>query len=67
VVADAGTGGRIEGMDDDRMSCAVVTHDVENQTITIDFGDVCTGPNGVTRSGMIIINYDGRRFVPGSS
>lgn len=66
-VADAGTGGRIEGMDDDRMSCAVVTHDVENQTITIDFGDGCTGPNGVTRSGMIIINYDGRRFVPGSS
>ncbi len=65
-VADGGIGGRIAEMDDERMRCAVVTHDFENKEIVIDFGDGCTGPNGVTRSGKIIINYDGRRFVPGS-
>lgn len=64
--ATAGSGGKIAGMDDERTKCAVVTHDQENQIITIDFGDGCTGPHGVTRSGKIIINYDGQRFVPGS-
>jgi hypothetical protein len=67
--SDGGSGGRVEGngMNDDRMKCAIVTHDHENQVITIDFGEGCEGPNGVTRSGIIIINYDGRRFIPGSS
>lgn len=66
IVADGGVGGRIAGMDDERMRCAVVTHDLENNEIIIDFGDGCTGPHGVTRAGKIIINYQGRRFVPGS-
>ena len=66
VVAEGGVGGRIAGMDDERMRCAVVTHDLENNEIIIDFGDGCTGPHGVVRSGKIIINYQGRRFVPGS-
>jgi hypothetical protein len=65
--ADGNSGGRIDGMDDERMSCAIITHDHENQIITIDFGDGCEGPNGVVRSGIIIINYDGRRFTPGST
>lgn len=66
-VAEGGSGGRVTGFKDDRCNCAEVTHDKENQIITIDFGDGCAGPNGVVRSGKIIINYDGRRFVPGSS
>jgi hypothetical protein len=66
AVAEGGIGGRVTGFEDDRCQCAVVTHDKENQVITIDFGDGCTGPNGVVRSGKIIINYDGQRFVPGS-
>ncbi len=65
-IADGGTGGRITDHNDERCGCAEVTHDQENQTITIDFGDGCEGSNGVFRSGKIIIKYNGRRFVPGS-
>ena len=65
-IAEGGIGGRITNIEDKRCHCAIVTHDHENQVITIDFGEGCTGPNGVTRSGKIIINYDGHRFVPGS-
>ena len=66
LIAEGGVGGRITSVDDERCHCAVVTHDHENHVITIDFGDGCTGPNGVVRSGKIIINYNGYRFVPGS-
>ena len=67
-IAEASTGGRIDGNGhDDRCGCAEVTHDKDAQLIIIDFGDGCAGPNGVVRSGKIIINYDGRRFIPGSS
>ena len=66
IIAEGGIGGRVTGFDDDRCNCAVVTHDHENHVITIDFGDGCFGPNGVFRSGKIIINYSGYRFVPGS-
>lgn len=37
--------------------CAVITHDEVNKTITIDFGDGCTGPYGRERRGKIIIQY----------
>jgi hypothetical protein len=68
AIAEASQGGRLDaGGHDDRCSCAEVTHDKENQIITIDFGEGCTGPNGVERSGKIIIQYDGRRFLPGST
>jgi hypothetical protein len=66
IIADGGIGGRITGMDDDRVHCAVITHDKENNVITIDYGDGCFGPHGVFRAGKIIINYSGKRFVPGS-
>ncbi len=66
-IAESNSGGRIASIDDDRCQCAVITHDTENHTITIDFGDGCVGPNGVVRSGIIFITYDGRRFVPGST
>ncbi len=65
-IAEGNTGGRIANVEDDRCRCAEVTHDKENNTITIDFGDGCKGPNGVVRSGIIFITYHGRRFVPGS-
>jgi hypothetical protein len=68
AITEASTGGRVDGKGhDDRCSCAEVTHDKENQIITIDFGEGCTGPNGVVRSGKMIITYDGRRFIPGST
>jgi len=66
-ITESSSGGRIASVDDDRCHCAEITHDKENKTITIDFGDGCTGPNGVVRSGIIFITYTGPRFVPGSS
>lgn len=35
-------------------------------TITIDFGDGQTDPRGVIRKGVIVVNYQGLRFLPGS-
>ena len=66
--SDGSIGGRTSGRGmDERASCATVTHDTEAKTITIDFGEGCEGPYGVTRSGIIFISYTGKRFVPGSS
>lgn len=49
-------------------SCATITRDSINQTITIDFGSGCTGRDGRTRSGKILIQYSGGGyFDPGSS
>ncbi len=65
--SDGSIGGRTSGNDvDNRLQCAIVTHDKEAKTITIDFGDGCTGPHGVVRSGIIFITYTGKRFIPGS-
>ncbi len=58
--------GRTATGHDDRLLCANVIHDSENQTITIDFGDGCEDPRGRVRSGIINISYTGRRFQPGS-
>lgn len=65
---DDGTLGGREQMDEtDRLTrCANVTHNKEEMTITIDFGDGCEGPDGKIRSGIIFITYTGRLFIPGS-
>ncbi|MEQ9422804.1 MAG: hypothetical protein RJQ09_00195 [Cyclobacteriaceae bacterium] len=52
--------------DSELLECAEVTHDEENQTITIDYGDGCEGRRGRMRSGKIIITYTGRSLEPGS-
>jgi len=65
--SDGTAGGREQIDPTDRMTrCASVTHDKEAMTITIDFGDGCTGPDGKVRSGIIFITYTGRLFIPGS-
>lgn len=46
--------------------CAQRNHDFANKTITIDFGDGCTGPRGRVRKGKIIITYTGRLLEPGA-
>ncbi|XOV94236.1 MAG: hypothetical protein ACFHWX_05930 [Bacteroidota bacterium] len=51
---------------DDLLDCAEVTKDTVNHIITIDFGDGCEGPNGVVKSGKVIIEYDGRMHESGS-
>ncbi|MEO0311100.1 MAG: hypothetical protein RIQ89_757 [Bacteroidota bacterium] len=47
-------------------SCATVTRDTVNRTITIDFGSGCTGLDGRTRSGQILISYTGSYFTTGT-
>ncbi len=64
--AEASSGARTNQHRDHRFECAEITHDSENKTITIDFGDGCEGLNGRVRSGKIIITYTDFRFVPGS-
>lgn len=49
------------------LSCAVVTRDTVNRILTIDFGSGCTGNDGRTRSGQVIIQYNGHYFDPGFS
>lgn len=57
-------GGRTER--DLLLECAEVIHDEENQTVTIDYGDGCEGPNGRIRRGQVIIEYNERRLIPGA-
>ncbi len=78
---NATNGGRIaEGVrviivNDPRLVCATVTLvPAGNSTVkfprgllTIDFGTGCTDKHGNTRKGKILISYNGRRFLPGSS
>ena len=64
---------------DDRFNCATIslvkatantppvnTLLIPHGFITIDFGNACAGPGGRTRTGKIIFEYQGRRFLPGS-
>lgn len=60
------SGGRIAEDENSPIRCAVKTHDKENKTIVVDFGEGCIGNNGRERKGKIIITYTDRRFVPGA-
>ncbi|WP_425392352.1 hypothetical protein [Ekhidna sp.] len=63
-VAFADASGRVER--DTVLECAEITHDQENKTITIDYGDGCVIRGGRTLKGMIIIEYNDRKLVPGA-
>ena len=71
-----------DAINDSRFSCATVTLEFAGDNepaqpgvslgnphgyITIDFGTGCTGPNGRVRKGQIVIEFQGRRFMPGST
>jgi hypothetical protein len=51
---------------DERIRCAVKTHDFENKTIVIDFGEGCRGWGDRIRKGKMIITYTDRKFLPGA-
>lgn len=51
---------------DDLGSCVTITHDEENKTVTIDYGDGCTGRHGNTLAGKIVIEYTSRLYEPGA-
>lgn len=53
------------------VTCPVITVDHNDttywpKTVTVNFGDSCTGPNGVVRSGKILITVTGRHLREGS-
>jgi hypothetical protein len=72
------SGGRTDGIViglallDERFNCATVTINCTGTklnpagTITITFDPSCSDKRGVKRSGSIVINYNGRRWMPGS-
>jgi hypothetical protein len=72
------TGGRADGTisgladRDDRLKCAVVTltftGTISNPSgkITITFDPTCVDKRGVKRSGTIVINFSGKRWMAGS-
>ncbi len=77
VAADpAPDGGRTITITDTRFACAkTITIETAQDNnpptvihgfITVDFGTGCAGPGGRTRSGILRIEYSGRRFMPGS-
>lgn len=69
------SGGRKVNSQDSRFDCATIeivideasTFETPKGIITIDFGDGCEGPRGNVREGKIIIAFEGRRFLPGST
>ena len=64
--SEVASNGRIE--EDGRFSCAEIIRNEETRTITISFPEEgCEGPGGLIRRGIISINYNGNRFLPGSS
>jgi hypothetical protein len=69
IITEAGMGqaaGDTRVETDGYVQCAVVTHDLPNKTITIDFGDGCTDPRGRVREGKIIVQYNDHRYVAGA-
>ncbi len=60
------TNSRIAEDQDSPLSCAEITHDHENKTIIIDYGDGCEDRRGRVRKGIVMIIYTDHRFVPGA-
>ncbi len=48
------------------LDCATVTKDTVNMVVTVDYGDGCEGPGGRIRKGIIRIEYNLRKLVPGA-
>lgn len=49
------------------LSCAIVTNDSINHIITFDFGSGCTGNDNKTRSGKVIVTYNGTGYFDAGS
>ena len=58
---ESNPGARMAGSSDPELACATVTFE-GNQLggrVEINFGDGCVGPDGKTRKGVIVVEYDG--------
>jgi len=66
--------GGVKPNGDSRFTCATVTFEfaADNSTttphgyITINFGTGCTDPKGNVRKGIMLVEFMGKRFLPGS-
>jgi hypothetical protein len=73
VLSDPNAGGRDQsGLADDRFNCATVTRTPGSEpytgTILVDFGETgCKDSKGNVRKGKMIITYNGKRHLVGSS
>ncbi|MFM7851720.1 MAG: hypothetical protein ACKO96_07305, partial [Flammeovirgaceae bacterium] len=73
VLSDPNAGGRNQsGLMDDRFNCATVTRTPGSEpytgTILVDFGEAgCKDSKGNVRKGKMIITYNGKRHLVGSS
>ena len=61
--ASAAEGGRVAA--DERLQCAAVL--LQNDTLTIDFGEGCTGPRGRVRAGKIVVTRTAPYFETGTT
>jgi len=68
LTEETSSGGRIEE-DDDRFCENVISVEGNKMsgTVTIDFGEGCQDRNGNVRKGMIVIEYQGGKLIPGST
>lgn len=57
---ETNSGGRIAESDDRELACAVVSFEGDKQSgrVEINFGDGCVGPDGKTRKGIIVVEYE---------
>lgn len=68
-------GRRVIHVEDGRFGCAEVTIEfadnsniiIPHGVITINFGETCEDDKGNVRRGKIVVSFEGRRFIPGSS
>ena len=68
VLEESGLGARkTETSSPDFCASTEFTKDDASKTITIDFGDGCVSPNGVSRKGKVIIKYSGNLLIPGAN
>ncbi len=65
---DSTSGGRIAGNSDPELTCATVAFsgNLQSGRLEIDFGDGCVGPDGRTRKGVVVVEYNGNWAVKDS-
>ncbi len=72
IADEAAQNGSVSYKTDDSNSlttCATVTRDTVSmpRVTTVDFGSGCTGIDGKTRKGKILVSYDGEYRAPGTT
>ncbi len=53
-------------LEEDLCQSVIIEWEPDAKRMTVDFGEGCTSPRGITRSGKIIVEYTGRYWVPGT-